>query len=168
MSYSATDFNRAAINQLKALTTHRKNVDEQINELIRRREGLARQEMALKRFLVTAGALPDEDVKDASDNVSDETEGTRNRSDAEIANQIYDILDELNGEEMHYRQIPEKLVANRWRFPTNNKASRDVWVNRVLNEDPRFVRPSRRGYYALKKHHPNVTRSVGERQRISR
>ena len=170
-----TNFAQAAINELEAMRTRRQQLNDQINELMVQRDQLNQQESALQQFLSAAGVLPNAEAH-ALGLSTNETHHTdpeekawmRHRLDPQLADMVFNILDELNGEELHYKKIPEKLIANNWRFPTDNKASREEWVNRVLNGDPRFIRPSRRGFYSLRKYYPNVTRSVGERQRMTR
>lgn len=165
------NFTQATINQLNKLRECRQQLTDTINDLTARRVQLEQQESALNRFLVAAGELPSNDANDnwpparKNDHDSSNRKGwMRHKQDPELADLVYDILDKLHGEEMHYKDIVQEVAATDWRF-TDNQGSREAWVNRVLNGDDRFIRPSKRGHYSLKKYYPDITRSVGERQR---
>ena len=167
------NYNHATIAQIESLEDCRRQVDNRIRELTAQRDQLAQQESALRNYLVAAGALPqefkgDSDLSvDINHQTSPEMKGwMRHRRDAELADLVFHILDKRNGHQMHYKEIVQEVAETGWPF-TDNQASREAWVNRVLNRDGRFIRPSKRGWYSLKKYYPNVTRSIGERQRIT-
>ena len=169
-----TNFAQAAINELEALRTRRQQLNDQINELMVHRDQLNQQESALQQFLSAAGVLPNVEAhaRGLSTNETQHTdpEGKarmRHRLDPELADLVFNILDKRKGHQMHYKEIVQEVAATGWPF-TDNQSSREAWVNRVLNRDGRFIRPSKRGRYSLKKYYPNVTRSVGERQRMVR
>lgn len=165
------NFTQATINQLNKLRECRQQLTDTINDLSARRVQLEQQESALNHFLVAAGELPSNDANGdwsparKNDHDASNRKGwMRHKQDPELADLVYDILDKLHGEEMHYKEIVQEVAATDWPF-TDNQRSREAWVNRVLNGDGRFIRPSKRGYYSLKKYYPEITRSVGERQR---
>lgn len=175
LTHPDVDFTQAAINQLDVLTTTRNNINNQIEELIARRDQLEQQEAALRQFLFATGALPTEDANpnwtsepDEEHATSEERGWIRHRLDHELADRIFEVLDKLNGKQMHYKEIVQEIAASGWRWFTDNQNSREAWVNRVLNGDNRFIRPFQRGHYALKKHYPDTLRSVGERRARSR
>lgn len=171
---SDNKFSQAANNELQNIRTRRQHINDQIDELIARRDQIEQLEIALQHFLAVAGHLPTDDsnsnwpsaLNDRRD-ASEEKGGKRHPRDAELADLVFNILDRLGGRQMHYKEVVQEVAATGWPF-TDNQASREAWVNRVLNRDGRFIRPSKRGRYSLKKYYPNVTRSVGERQRMTR
>ena len=168
------NYNHATITQIESLRACRQQVDNQIRELTAHRDQLAQQESALRNYLMAAGALPQElkGDSDLSVNINQQTTPEvkgwmRHRLDPQLADLVFNILDKRNGHQMHYKEIVQEVAATGWPF-TDNQSSREAWVNRVLNRDGRFIRPSKRGRYSLKKYYPNVKRSVGERQRMTR
>ena len=76
----------------------------------------------------------------------------------EIAHQI---LKERKGADIHYTELAEEVVK---RGGELRDGSANL-LNTLLTSDrrKRFVRPYRRGRYALKEDHPDLERSVGER-----
>lgn len=74
------------------------------------------------------------------------------------------ILDERVGEPIHYRDLASLVIQNGGDLPGQDPAS--TLVSRLVR-DERFVRPFRRGWYALRVHHSKV-RSVGQRLKPSR
>ena len=166
-----SDFAQSAIIEMDAVKARRKQVNDEINKLTMHRDQLDLQASALRQFLRATGALPSDEEPVGSSaehkreySTSDEKAWMRHKQDPELADLVYSILDKLRGKQMHYKDIVQEVAATDWPF-TENQRSREAWVNRVLNGDGRFIRPSKRGYYSLKKYYPDITRSVGERQR---
>lgn len=161
------DFIRAAINQLESMRTARQQLNNKIDELVASRNQLEQQVSALQNYLATVEEKTTDQVQQPTDNPQTTNElepWMRHRLDPELVKRVYDILDKRGREQMHYKEIVQEIADSGWPF-TDNPTSRGAWVNRVLNGDNRFVRPSRRGYYSIRKHYPNVTRNVGERRR---
>ena len=74
------------------------------------------------------------------------------------------ILAQQSPKHMHYTHLADAVSEQGGNLPQHAKSRHDTLI-RMMNEDPqkRFVRPERRGYYALTKDHPDVA-SVGSRR----
>ena len=93
----------------------------------------------------------------ASDDESEESPLPDSRGIEDIA---VDILNERNREPMHYRELAKEVEARGANIPGVDK---DHTLIARLVKDDRFVRPTRRGFYALRKDHPDA-KSVGARK----
>ena len=70
------------------------------------------------------------------------------------------ILYELGGKELHFGEIARQVMG---RGGVLNGVDPANTLNARMTRDPRFVRPTRRGYYALRAHHPDAA-NVGARK----
>ena len=75
----------------------------------------------------------------------------------------YRVLKEQSPADMHYKRITDEVLKRGGDLRGSNPSA---LLNTLLTSDKskRFVRPFRRGCYALREDHPNLKRSVGERQ----
>ena len=159
------DFLRSAKTQLESLESRLNEISDEIAELEQEQRTLESHTNALQRLLGSARSGVDRkmDVSmgiAANTNVTlTHTRRTRQRPPMDIAEEI---LSERNGEHMHYRELTEEVMSRGGELP---EGSPDVALNVMMNRDSRFIRPFRRGYYALRKDHPNVRHSVGSRIR---
>ena len=76
-----------------------------------------------------------------------------------VADIAAEILEERGGEDMHYKELARAVLERGGKL--GGKRPEGVLVTRLIN-DGRFIRPLRRGYYALRKHHPKA-KNIGER-----
>ncbi len=76
----------------------------------------------------------------------------------------YGILDERGQDPIHYKELADLVRRKGGVLEGSNPAL--VLVSRLVTDD-RFVRPFRRGYYALRKYYPKA-KNVGRRRRGSR
>ena len=157
-----SDFLDSAKTQLASLESRLSEINEEIAELETEHRTLESHVRALRRLLgsgvehhlsVNMGITANTDI------TLTHTRRIRQRSPIDVAEEI---LSERNGEHMHYRELTEEVMSRGGELP---EGSPDVALNVMMNRDSRFVRPFRRGYYALKKDHPNVKHSVGSRIR---
>ena len=81
-----------------------------------------------------------------------------------ILNIAEDILKQRNGRDMHYSELADAVSKQGGNLPQHVKSRHDTLI-RMMNEDPqkRFVRPHRRGFYALTKDHSDAV-NVGSRR----
>ena len=81
-----------------------------------------------------------------------------------ILNIAEDILRQRSGMDMHYSELADAVSERGGNLPQHAKSRHDTLI-RMMNEDPqrRFIRPHRRGFYALTEDHPG-TQSVGSRR----
>lgn len=89
---------------------------------------------------------------------TDESPSSDSRDIEDIA---VDILKARGAEPMHYRELARAIESRGGSIPGVDK---DHTLISRLVRDNRFVRPSRRGYYALSADYPGVE-SVGTRKR---
>ena len=78
----------------------------------------------------------------------------------DIADIAVDILSERNKEPVHYRELAKEVQARGGNIPGIDK---DHTLVARLVKDARFVRPTRRGFYALQRDYPDA-KSVGARK----
>ena len=74
------------------------------------------------------------------------------------------ILQEMEGEPVYYRDLARLVMQRGGELPGADPAQ--VLVSRLVRDD-RFVRPTRRGWYALREHHLRA-KNVGARKRRAR
>ena len=74
------------------------------------------------------------------------------------------ILEERGGEPMHYRELAARVQQRGGSLPGSDPAL--TLVSRLVRDD-RFVRPLRRGWYALRIHYPKA-KNIGARRSTRR
>ena len=92
--------------------------------------------------------------------VEDDTDENPLSDSRDIEDIAADILKARGKEPMHYRELAKEIQARGCNIPGVDK---DHTLIARLVRDDRFVRPKRRGFYALKRDYPN-TKSVGARK----
>ena len=105
--------------------------------------------LALVEELLGPGHVPQNESREALQ--------SPNRDITDIA---VEILGEREKEPMHYKDLTKEVQARGGNLKTTNAPN--VLVARLVS-DGRFVRPTRRGYYALRSDYPDV-KSVGARK----
>ena len=75
-----------------------------------------------------------------------------------------DILSDRNGVHMHYKELAQEVLT---RGGVLNGVSPSATLNAQMVRDPRFVRPTAKGFYALRRDYPTA-RNVGARRKGSR
>lgn len=157
------DFLRSAKVQLESLESRLNEINDEIAELEQEQRTLESHINALQRLLGSARSGVDHKISVGltanAGMTMTHTRRARQRPPMDIAEEI---LSERNGEHMHYRELTEEVMNRGGELP---EGSPDVALNVMMNRDSRFIRPFRRGYYALRKDHPNVRHSVGSRIR---
>ena len=98
---------------------------------------------------------------DANETASPEGPIMNGRSLTDIAEEI---LGERDREPMHYKELAQEVQARGGAFSGENVAQ---LLNARLVNDSRFVRPVRKGFYALRSDYPNA-KNVGARKRRNR
>ena len=86
-----------------------------------------------------------------------------------LLNMVVQVLRERKGEPMHYRELADELVRRgaviRGQDPAGALVSRMTQDDkRRAEEDKRFVRPTSKGFYALREDYPDA-RNVGARRK---
>lgn len=87
-----------------------------------------------------------------------ETSNATGRSLTDIAEEV---LGERNGESMYYKDLAQEVQSRGGNLAGDNAAA--LLVSYLVNDD-RFVRPVRKGFYALRRDYPNA-KNVGARKR---
>lgn len=108
----------------------------------------------LERFLESAGIEVQEGSQKKDKSKLHRTDWTK------ILNYAEQILRERNGEHMNFRSLYEELENRGVEITTKRP---EIRLTQALAYDDRFVRPKRRGHYALREDYPD-TRNVGERK----
>ncbi len=90
----------------------------------------------------------------------------------ELLNMVVKVLRERSGEPMHYRDLADEIVKRgaviRGQDPAGALVSRMTQDdNRRDEKDRRFIRPTSKGFYALREDYPDA-RNVGARRRRSK
>ncbi len=97
-------------------------------------------------------------TNDVTETVSSQETNSVRRSLTDIAEEI---LREREREPMYYKELAAEVEARGGDLTGENAAN--ILVARLVN-DKRFVRPVRKGFYALRSDYPNA-KNVGERRR---
>lgn len=81
-----------------------------------------------------------------------------------ILNLAESVLKQRRPRDMHYSDIADAVSAKGGNLPQHTKSRHDTLI-RMMNEDPkaRFIRPHRRGFYALSEDYPD-SENVGTRR----
>ena len=96
-----------------------------------------------------------------SDEVETVVNGAPFPSVRNVADVAEEILSERGGNHMYYKELAAAVQARGGKLPSENGAG--ILVARIVNDD-RFVRPHRKGYYALRKDYPDA-KNVGARKK---
>ena len=161
------DFVKVAENQLDTLKIRLQEIDDVIQSLQTERRVLTEKASALENVLDAwmsgssdhSAAIGEESRTEASADFATHLRRSNRFNPTDLAEKI---LSDLGGEPMHYRDLADVVFKQGGDLP---KGSPAPTLNAMMNQDNRFIRPFRRGYYALRKDHPNVKRSVGARRR---
>lgn len=95
------------------------------------------------------------------EDLSQEPERADSSDPVEVA---YAVLEERPGEPVYYRDLAAFVVERGGELPGADPAQ--TLVSRLVR-DKRFIRPFRRGYYALRIHYPRA-KNVGARKQTGR
>lgn len=87
-----------------------------------------------------------------------ESSSAMSRSLTDIAEEV---LGERNGESMYYKDLAQEVQSRGGNIAGDNAAA--LLVSYLVKDD-RFVRPVRKGFYALRRDYPNA-KNVGARKR---
>ncbi|MDE0609093.1 MAG: HTH domain-containing protein [Anaerolineaceae bacterium] len=144
-------------NWIETLADVRQELRKRVRDLEKRRQDLeAELERAKKQLEHLDGFLNLE--KGSAGRPP--TVQSRSSSKQELGDLVEQVLRERKGEPMHYTELAKEVIRRgaviRGKNPANGLVSR-------IHNDDRFVRPTRRGHYALKEDYPN-SQSVGIRK----
>ena len=122
------------------------------------RLAVVQRRLAHVRALLREGGTPE--VRDAhAVPQGDYGNGAGDGTSSNVCDIAVEILSERNGESMYYKDLAEEVIRRGGRLtgPT-------PWASLTARmvQDPRFVRPVAKGFYALRKDYPNA-RNVGAR-----
>ena len=147
-SHLEVGFRQLAEEQLAGLESMLEETEETIRQLDVKRSQINAEVLALRALLAIDSGQPIEDHVNSSPYAIDPR-------DVAI-----EVLREKDGEEVHYKLLANEVVHRGGRLPSKSPAAA---LNAIMNRDERFVRPNRRGYYALREHHPDVLENAGRR-----
>lgn len=141
-------FRKQAGLQLSGLEARLRETEASIKELETERSQINAEVGALRSLLAIDDGQP---INDAA---------TARRYAIDPRDVAIEILREKDGEEIHYRVLADAVVDRGGHLPEKSPAAA---LNAIMNRDRRFVRPNRRGFYALREHHPRVKENAGKR-----
>ena len=146
--------------------------DRLVNELDQLRKEIALKESecsAKEKRLGHVRALLSTDPQ-SDDPLPDRSQSrTRSTPSPRLLDLAEQVLRERDGEPMHYRELADELMRRgaviRGKDPAAALVSRMTQDdNRRAEDDRRFVRPTSKGFYALRENYPDA-RNVGARRR---
>ena len=142
---------------MDAIRAGQQRLQNDVRELEKKAQEVQRElERARSKLAHVEGFLNLEEEKPQGMEPAD----SRSPSKDEVCNAVEQVLRGNNSEPMHYRELEEELrqrgIVILGKNPANGLVSR-------IHKDKRFVRPTRRGYYALREDYPGVP-SIGERK----
>ena len=168
-SQNVDNFIKAAIKEVDQLSKRKQELTTEIGVLSVERDRVDEQLHALKTFIRASTPTDEPSVDTSQDAVRrngytgpDDAGAPNLNGNKDTADVAVEILREAGGKDMHYVELAKQVKARGGNLPEHQRSS-TATLNRILNSDPRFIRPFRRGYYALKEHFPNVNRSIGKR-----
>ena len=131
----------------------------EVRDLEKKLRTIQRELERARNQLVHAQAYMDLEQRKAATQSPESASGVPSR--AEVCDNVERILRGNNKEPMHYRELEKEL--RRRGVVIGGKKPENGLVSRIYN-DKRFVRPARRGYYALREDYPD-SKSIGERKK---
>lgn len=149
------------MSELRPLLLKEKN--ELNTERQRLREQIATAEKRLRE--VDKLLIHVEGLLGLDHSVDDDTDKSPISDSRDIEDIAVDILRTRDKAPMHYRELAKKIQDCGGVIPGVDP---DHTLIARLVRDDRFVRPTKRGYYALSSDYPNVTSVGARRQRESR
>ena len=141
-------FRESAERQLSELETQLTVAEENVKELGEKRAQIKAEVTALRQLLSIDDGEPIETGLHAP-------RYTIDPRDVAVA-----VLREKEGAEMHYKMLAEEVVNRGGHLP---EKAPEAALNAIMNRDDRFVRPHRRGFYALREHYPKLKENAGRR-----
>jgi len=141
-------------NEKKTLEAEYENLETQITAL------RAESEMVSVRLGHIVALLKGQGTEDGEAQVDSTITAQEESDPLEIA---YRILDEKGQDPVHYKELADLVKGRGGTLEGSDPAL--TLVSRLVTDD-RFVRPFRRGYYALRKYYPK-SKNVGRRRRRS-
>jgi hypothetical protein len=149
---------KALENEKAVLEAKYVDIDKQLTALRAENEAVSARLSHIVALLKEPGA---EDQNAAGSSQARPANEVYEESDpVEIA---YSILDQRGQDPVHYKELADLVRQKGGILEGSNPAL--VLVSRLVTDD-RFVRPFRRGYYALRKYYPKA-KNVGCRRRRS-
>lgn len=119
----------------------------------------------LQRRLEHVRALLDEkEPPETPDAISQASRGYSANGRSHVCDIAETILGERNGQPMYYKELAQEVIRR-----GGDLYGATPWANLTARmvQDPRFVRPTAKGFYALRRDYPNA-RNVGARRQRRR
>ena len=147
------------------LTAECQHLEAEATELqVRVREGQERLS-TVQRRLEHVRALLDEKASPATTDAMTQTQQDYSASSrSNVCNIAESILGERNGDPMYYKELAQEVIRR-----GGDLYGATPWANLTARmvQDARFVRPTAKGFYALRRDYPNA-RNVGARRQRRR
>ena len=143
----------------QAIEQLRQEIEEKTRERRLKEERLGH----VQALLASEPPVNDEQVQSQRPSTS------RSTPSPKLLDMAVQVLRERNGDPMHYRELADELMKRgaviRGQDPAGALVSRMTQDdNRRAEADKRFIRPTSKGFYALREDYPDA-RNVGARRR---
>ena len=146
-----TDLNTMLEAERRRLETEQVDLQEKV------RQGADQLAIVRSRIEHVLALLGKEKVTESRGEASHKSPSTSNNTSHTICDTAAEILDERNAEPMYYKELAQEVVR---RGGVLNGAT--PWATARMVQDERFVRPTAKGFYALRRDYPTA-RNVGAR-----
>ena len=153
-----TDLNTMLEAERRRLETEQVDLQEKV------RQGAGQLAIVRSRIEHVLALLGKEKVTESRGEASHKSPSTSNNTSHTICNTAAEILDERNAEPMYYKELAQEVVR---RGGVLKGATPWATLTARMVQDERFVRPTAKGFYALRRDYPTA-RNVGARLKGSR
>ena len=148
-----TDLNTLLEAECRRLEGEQDNLQEQI------RQGADQLALVRLRLEHVRALLVKEGVTESHDKDTQTSNGQVDNTTLNVCDLAVEILGERNGEPMYYKELAQEVIR---RDGILNGATPWNTLTARMVQDERFVRPTAKGFYALRRDYPTA-RNVGAR-----
>ena len=155
----ASDLNRLLNEERQQLETELEEIRSQISR------AESRLSQVIQRLRHVRALLGEDEPNESDDRTDGLTVGPNHNGTSETVSDIAaDILSERHGQPMYYKELATEVMNRGGTLGGNTP-----WATLVsrITQDSRFVRPTSKGYYALRSDYPNA-RNVGAKTQSRR
>lgn len=147
------------------LATERQHLEAEAADLqMRVREAQERLSLVQRRLEHVRALLDDQESSESQDAMPQTQHNYNTGNRSHVCDIAEAVLSERNGEPMYYKELAQEVIRR-----GGDLYGATPWANLTARmvQDPRFVRPTAKGFYALRRDYPNA-RNVGARRQRRR
>lgn len=146
------------------LQVERQQLETEARDLQQQQQAVQGRLSVVQRRLEHVRGLLEEEPPQGSTALSQVSHGNTHRNRSHVCDIAESVLNEHGSQPMYYKDLATEVVR---RGGVLNGASPGANLTARLVNDDRFVRPTAKGFYALRKDYPNA-RNVGARRQRRR